>query len=62
MDIEKSERDRISALENAIEEGMLKGKVEGKLEAAAGMRAKKLPISLIIEVTGLSEEEINQIN
>ncbi len=94
MDIEKSERDRVSDMENAIEEGMLKGIREGmqkgiregmqkgiregilkgkdegiqegilkgKLEVASGMLANKIPKSVILQVTGLSEEDINKIN
>ncbi len=78
MDIEKANRDRVSDMENAIEEGMnkgiregmlkgrlegkIEGKIEGKLEVAAGMLANNISKSVILKVTGLSEEEINKIN
>ncbi len=70
MDIEKANRDQISAIVYARDEGKLegifegerKGKLEAKLAIAAQMMAKKLPASLIMEVTGLSQEDINKIN
>lgn len=44
------------------EEGRLEGKLEGKLEIVASMLQKGLPVSLIAEVTGLSETEIEALN
>ncbi len=43
-------------------EGKLEGKLEGTLEIAANMLQKGLPVSLIAEVTGLSEMEIEALN
>ena len=39
-------------------EGEAKGLIEGKTEVARTMKTKGLEISLISEMTGLSEEEI----
>jgi predicted transposase/invertase (TIGR01784 family) len=51
--------------EDAKTEGLLagevKGKAEAKLEDAKKMLAKNLPEDLIIEITGLSPEQIRQI-
>ena len=53
------------AYQNGVSEGErrgeIKGKIEGKLEAAKAMLLKGLSISLITEVTGLSESEIEQL-
>jgi len=53
------------AYQNGVSEGErrgeIKGKLEGKLEAAKAMLLKGLSISLITEVTGLSESEIEQL-
>ncbi|MBI2418001.1 MAG: Rpn family recombination-promoting nuclease/putative transposase [Ignavibacteriales bacterium] len=70
MDIEKANRDYITALEYAREEGELKGELKGKLECerkgklaiAAKLITKGLPVLFIAEVTGLSIDEINQIS
>jgi predicted transposase/invertase (TIGR01784 family) len=42
-------------------EGKIEGKLEGKIEVAKNMLAKNFIIDLIVEVTGLSSEEINRI-
>jgi len=42
-------------------EGRLEGKKEGKLEVAMKLKQKELPIEIIIEVTGLSREEIEKL-
>lgn len=48
-----------------IEEGVEIGKNDGiqfeKIETAKKMLAKKMPIDVIIEITGLSKEEIENI-
>jgi len=42
-------------------EGKMEGMMEGKLEVAIIMKAKGIEPSLIAEVTGLSEEEIESL-
>ena len=62
MDIEKARMDRGSEIANAREEGhalgIKEGIFEGKLETAHSMLKKGLSVSLITEITGLTEEEI----
>ena len=42
-------------------EGLAEGRTEGKTDVARAMKAKGLEISLISELTGLSEEEIQHL-
>jgi predicted transposase/invertase (TIGR01784 family) len=42
-------------------EGRLEGKLEGKLEVAMKLKHKELPIEIIIDVTGLSRDEIEKL-
>ena len=44
-----------------LAEGEAKGRAEGKTDVARAMKAKGLEISLISELTGLSEEEIQRL-
>ena len=53
----KKIRDDITNLEGAREEG----KIEGKLEIAKKMLEEKIPIEMIIKITGLSNDEILKI-
>ena len=53
-----SERDYDNIIYTARTEGEAKGLIEGKTEVARAMKSKGLEISLISEMTGLSEEEI----
>jgi predicted transposase/invertase (TIGR01784 family) len=41
--------------------GLEKGKIEGKLEVALKLKQKGFPIEIIEKITGLSIEEINQL-
>lgn len=43
------------------EEGKAQGIMQGKIEDAKRMLAKDLPLELIAEITGLSEETIIQL-
>lgn len=52
----KAYRDIKNSLDTALE----KGRAEGKLEVAQKMMAAKLPIEMITQMTGLSEEEIRK--
>ena len=44
-----------------FEKGKMEGKTEGKIEVAKGMLSKGMQISLISEITALSEEQIEQL-
>ena len=50
-----------SAFEKGIEKGKMEGKIEEKIEIAKKMLSKGIDVSLIIEMTGLSEQEINEL-
>jgi predicted transposase/invertase (TIGR01784 family) len=50
-----------TAREEGLKEGMAEGKVEGKIEVAREMLSEGLAINLISKFTGLSEEEINDL-
>jgi len=58
-------RDLKNSIDTAFDEGVIKGeikgKVEGKIEAAIKMKKKGYTIADIIEITGLSIEEIEQM-
>ncbi|MEA5427397.1 Rpn family recombination-promoting nuclease/putative transposase [Arcicella lustrica] len=62
-------RDLKNSLDTAREEGetegilkgKLEGKIEGKIEVAQNMLAMGMPMETIIQVTGLSEEEIKRL-
>ncbi|MCP1308143.1 Rpn family recombination-promoting nuclease/putative transposase [Paenibacillus tyrfis] len=54
--------DEQSALDYAESRGRAEGKLEEKRDIAASMLQKGLPVSLIVEVTGLSETEIEALN
>ena len=58
---ELAERDEITALAKAEEKGIEKGKLEKAKETARLMLKKGMKIELIEEVTGLSREEIEEL-
>ena len=62
---EKWEMDRISSLdyaeEKGREEGIKKGEEQKQKEVAKKMLAEKIDIELIIKVTGLTKEEIEEL-
>ncbi|MDM0613004.1 hypothetical protein QTH09_18515, partial [Clostridium perfringens] len=64
-EIEKRMYDEISALDYAEKKGEKKGIEKGELKAkydlAKKSLSKGLPISLISELTGLSEDEIKKL-
>jgi len=49
-------------LKNSLDTAKKEGKIEGKIEDAIKMLEKELDISLISEITGLTENEINDLN
>lgn len=50
-------RDMKNSLDTAKEEG----KIEGKIEVAKNALKESLPVDIIIKLTGLTEEEINEL-
>ena len=62
---EKARRDEISGLNGARREGIKEGETIGerktKLEVAKKMKEEKLPIELIIKITGLEKEEVEKL-
>ena len=58
----KAARDERARMRGAFEKGMLQGKTEGrvesKLEIAQKLLKKKMPIEDILEITGLSRDDI----
>jgi predicted transposase/invertase (TIGR01784 family) len=61
----KTYRDMQNIIDTAREEGREEGRVEGinarNIEIARGMKAKGIDLSLIQQITGLSEEEIQKL-
>ncbi len=58
-------RDLKNSLDTAREEGeaegIIKGKLEEKIEIVRKMLAMEMPIDTIIQLTGLSEEQIKSL-
>lgn len=52
---------RENAREEGIEEGEKRGERTSKLEIAKKMKNRKMPISDIVELTGLTSEEVEQL-
>lgn len=70
MDMKQMEKEAVEegmkkGMEKGMEKGIEKGKIEGerkeKIETAKRMLEKNMPIETIIEVTQLTEKEINEI-
>lgn len=70
MDTKQMEKEAVEegmkkGMEKGMEKGIEKGKIEGerkeKIETAKRMLEKNMPIETIIEVTQLTEKEINEI-
>jgi predicted transposase/invertase (TIGR01784 family) len=49
-------------LKNSLDTARDEGKIEGKIEIAKKMILNGMDISLIIEMTGLTEQEIEKLN
>lgn len=58
---EKWEMDYISGMNYAKRQGLEEGKKKSQLEVAKKMKSKNMNIDTIIELTGLSKEEIEQL-
>lgn len=54
-------RDELGRIELAEEKGIEKGKIEGKIEVAKKLKSKGFDIETIIETTGLSKQEIENL-
>ena len=44
--------------ESGLAASFAKGKEEGKIETARGMKSKKIPLETIVEITGLTAEQV----
>lgn len=55
----------IASHDKGVEEGIAKGREEGreegKIEDARGMKAKNIPIYDIVEITGLTAEQVEAL-
>jgi predicted transposase/invertase (TIGR01784 family) len=58
---QKALRDRLTLLDDAYQEGLVKGNQEGKIEIARRMKAMGLSTEQIITATGLSLDEIEGV-
>ncbi|OJV35454.1 MAG: hypothetical protein BGO29_05055 [Bacteroidales bacterium 36-12] len=54
-------RDTLATLSFAEQKGLSKGRKEEKIEIARNMKAKGSPTDFIVEVTGLSAKEVEQL-
>jgi predicted transposase/invertase (TIGR01784 family) len=54
-------RDVKNSIDTAFEKGIEKGIIKEKIEVAKGMLIKGFDIKTIVEITGLTEEEIKEI-
>ena len=54
-------RDLKNSLDTAKEEGKIEGKIEEKIEVAKKGLTEGLPMEIIIKLTGLTEQEINEL-
>ena len=50
-----------TAHDKGVEEGRAEGREEGLETAARGMKAKNIPIETIIEITGLTAEQVEAL-
>jgi predicted transposase/invertase (TIGR01784 family) len=55
-----ADRDFAYEMVAQFEKGSEKGKIEGKIEDARMMKEKGLDLSLILEITGLSESQLKE--
>ena len=58
---EGEQKGRIEGEQKGRIEGKQEGRIEGKIEAAKAMLAKGMEITLISEITNLSEEQLSQL-
>ncbi|HRI31786.1 MAG TPA: hypothetical protein PLQ21_09660, partial [Candidatus Kapabacteria bacterium] len=54
-------RDLKSVIDTAYDEGKIEGKVEGKIEIAQSLKELGVAIDTIIQATGLTREEIEEL-
>ena len=58
---EKAIRDELAAIAQARDEGKSEGIIQDKIEIAKKILSKEIDIALIIELTGLTKEEIEKL-
>lgn len=61
LDLMYEDRERKIIKDKSKAEGKTEGKTEGKKQIAKKMKAKNIPIEEIIELTGLTKEEIENL-
>jgi predicted transposase/invertase (TIGR01784 family) len=61
MSIAKNNVDMFYKMKNAREEGKEQGRVDEKLQIARNALAKGLPVEVVIDITGLSLDEIEKL-
>jgi predicted transposase/invertase (TIGR01784 family) len=54
-------RDYKNTVDTAFDEGKIEGKLEGKIEVAKALKLSGVSIEIIVQTTGLSENEINKL-
>ena len=54
-------RDYKNTIDTTFDEGKIEGKMEGKMEVAKKMKAKGVSVNDIVDLTGLSVNEINAL-
>jgi predicted transposase/invertase (TIGR01784 family) len=57
----KTYRDLKGVIDTAYDEGKLEGKIEGKIEVARNLKSMGIELKVIVQATGLPEEEINKL-
>ncbi|CAK0767978.1 conserved hypothetical protein [Gammaproteobacteria bacterium] len=50
-----------TAKEEGYEEGRIAGEIKGKIEVAKSLKTKGIPIEIIMETTGLTEIQVNEL-
>ena len=48
-------------VKEGIAQGITQGITQGKLDAAKGMKVKNIPVEDIVEITGLSMDQIEKL-
>jgi predicted transposase/invertase (TIGR01784 family) len=54
------EAEYMTVLDKILEEGELKGIEKGKIETARNMRHEGIEVSVIVKVTGLTQEQLKE--
>ncbi|MET2995292.1 hypothetical protein ABXT01_05045, partial [Flavobacterium columnare] len=54
-------RDLKSIIDTAFDDGKEEGKIQGKIETAKSLKKLGISIEIIMQSTGLTQEEINKL-